>query len=67
MDELKHKVAMPKDFRLFVTKENFAIFGESTRRGHITQNCYDSIKQTDIRLPEWFQETTGEHVTLGQL
>jgi hypothetical protein len=67
MDKLKHKVAMPKDLRLFVTKENFAVFGESTRRGLITQNCYDSIRQTDIPIPEWFRETTGEHVTLGVL
>lgn len=67
MDKLKHNVSMPKDFRLFVTKDNFAIFGESTRRGRITQNCYESITKTNISLPEWFRETTGEYVTLGQL
>jgi hypothetical protein len=67
MDKLKHKVSMPKDIRLFVTKENFAVFGESTRRGQITQNCYDSIIKTGIPVPEWFQNTTGEHVTLGVL
>ena len=40
---------------------------ESTRGGAITQNCYDSITQTNIELPDWFRETTGEHVTLGVL
>jgi hypothetical protein len=67
MDKLKHEVVMPRHFRLFVTKNNFAVFGESTRRGKITQNCYESISATGRRLPEWFQETTGEFVTLGQL
>jgi hypothetical protein len=67
MDKLKHQVVKPRDYRLFVTKENFAVFGESTRRGAITQNCYDSMVATDISLPEWFRQTTGEHVTLGVL
>jgi hypothetical protein len=67
MDKLKHEIVMPRDFRLFVTKENFAIFGESTRRGLITQNCYESITQTQIELPEWFQIPNGENVTLGVL
>ena len=67
MDQLKHKVVMPRAFRLFVTRENFAVFGESTRRGRITQNCYDSISATGRPLPEWFQQTTGEFVTLGEL
>jgi hypothetical protein len=67
MDKLKHQVNKPREYRLFVTKENFAVFGESTRRGAITQNCYDSIVTTNISLPEWFQQTTGEHVTLGVL
>ncbi len=67
MDKLKHEIVKPREYRLFVTKENFAVFGESTRRGAITQNCYDSITQTNIELPDWFREATGEHVTLGVL
>ena len=67
MDRLKHEVPMPRSFRLFVTRENFAVFGESTRRGRITQNCYDNIRQSGVALPDWFQETTGEFVTLGRL
>ena len=67
MDKLKHEVTKLPEHRLFVTQENFAMFGESTRRGVITQNCYDSIKDTDIELPDWFSQTTGEYVTLGKL
>jgi hypothetical protein len=50
-----------------VTEKNFAVFGESTRRGDITQNCYESIVEAGIELPEWFQRPTGEYVTLGKL
>jgi hypothetical protein len=67
MDKLKHDVPMPRDFRLFVTKENYAVFGESTRRGKITQNCYDSMRANGIDLPEWFRATTGEEVLIGTL
>jgi hypothetical protein len=52
---------------LFVTKENFAVFGESTQRGVVTQNCYESMLASGIKLPEWFQHPNGEYVTLGKL
>jgi hypothetical protein len=67
MDKLKHAVPKLADHQLFVTKDNFAVFGESTRRGLITDNCYDSIVKTNIALPEWFRESNGERVTLGIL
>jgi len=53
--------------RLFVIKENFAVFGESTQRGVITQNCYESMLASGIKLPEWFQHPNGEYITLGKL
>ena len=67
MDELKNDVSKLPEHRLFVTKENFAVFGESTRRGVITQNCYESMVEAGINLPEWFRHPDGEHVTLGKL
>lgn len=67
MDQLKDDVVKLPEHRLFVTKENFAIFGESTNRGAITQNCYESIVATDIALPDWFRRPNGEYVTLGKL
>lgn len=67
MDKLKHEVVKLPEHRLFVTKENFAVFGESTRRGAITQNCYESIVKTNIELPEWFRQPNGERVILGML
>jgi hypothetical protein len=67
MDELKNDVPKVSEHRLFVTKENFAVFGESTRRGIITQNCYESMIAAGIELPEWFRHPDGEYVTLGKL
>ncbi len=67
MDKLKDDVEKLTEQRLFVTKENFAIFGESTNRGSITQNCYESIRRTNIELPDWFQNPNGKYVTLGKL
>ena len=67
MDELKHDIGKPDEFRLFVTRNNFAVFGESTQRGLITRNCLDSIRQTNIELPEWFRRSNGQRVTMGEL
>jgi hypothetical protein len=67
MDDLKNDVPKLPEHRLFVTKENFAVFGESTRRGVITQNCYESMVAAGIELPEWFRHPDGEYVTLGKL
>src|SRR2546423_8956058 len=67
LDELKDQIPKPDEYHLFVTEQNFAVFGESTKRGVITGNCLESIRQTDIELPEWFQRSTGEWVTMGKL
>lgn len=67
MDKLKDEVPKLSEHRLYVTKENFAVFGESTNRGAITQNCYESISRSGIELPEWFRVPNGKYVTLGKL
>jgi hypothetical protein len=67
MDGFREEIVKLADHRLFVTKKNFAVFGESTQQGVITQNCYESIIRTDIELPDWFRRPTGEYVTLGKL
>lgn len=67
MDDLKNDIPKPREHRLFVTKENLAVFGESTHHGAITQNCYESIAATDIALPQWFQQPNGERIIMGKL
>jgi hypothetical protein len=67
MDDLKDQIAKPADFRLLVTEKNFAIFGESTNKGTITRNCYESILKTHIQLPKWFQHPNQFYVLMGEL
>ena len=67
MDELKDKIPKLPEHRLFVTEKNFAVFGESTHRGAITQNCNESITASGIELPEWFRQPNGEHIIMGKL
>jgi hypothetical protein len=67
LDGLKNRIEKPEDYRLFVTQQNFAVFGESTKRGAITRNCLESIAHTDIELPEWFRHSNGERITMGEL
>jgi hypothetical protein len=67
MDESKNEIPKPDELRLFVTNENYAVFGESTQRGVITENCYRSIKVTGFELPDWFQRHNGNYVTMGEL
>jgi len=67
MDHFKDDIPKPQDLRLYVTMENFAVFGESTHKGTINQNCYESIVQTNIQLPKWFQRHNGKVVINGKL
>jgi hypothetical protein len=67
MDHLLGKIPKPAELRLFVTANNFAVFGESTHKGAINQNCYESIRKTDIELPKWFRRPNGKHVIIGKL
>jgi hypothetical protein len=67
MDEFKDKIPKLPEHRLFVSEKNFAVFGESTHRGAITQNCYESITASGIELPEWFRQPNGERIIMGTL
>jgi hypothetical protein len=67
MDQLKDEVPKLPEHRLFVTMENFAVFGESTHKGTLNQNCYESIRKTDIALPKWFRRPNGKYVIIGKL
>ena len=67
MDPLKDAMPKPAGFRLFVTEANYAVFGESTHRGRITDNCLASLKETGVAVPEWFQQSNGESIIVGEL
>jgi hypothetical protein len=67
MDTLKDDIVKLADHRLFVTKENFAVFGESTRHGRLTRNCYESIRNTSIALPQKYRRPSRKRITMGKL
>jgi hypothetical protein len=66
MDALYRKVNLPADHRLFVTEKNYAVFGEGTRSGQVTKNCYLSIQEKGLDLPEHFSVIDKE-IVLGDL
>jgi hypothetical protein len=67
MDSLKDAIPKPADLRLYVTETNFAVFGESTHKGTINQNCYESVLKNGLPLPKWFSQPNGKHVINGKL
>jgi hypothetical protein len=67
MNPFENNVIKPDEFHLFVTKENHAVFGESTSRGAITPNCYESMMSKGLTLPETFREPSGKPKILGKL
>jgi len=67
MDDMKFDVPKLPEHRLYVTESNYAVFGESTIEGVITQNCHDSIVANGLALPDWFAKSNGRSVTMGTL
>lgn len=66
MDHLKDRIEKPVDHRLFVTDHSLAIYGESTLRGVLTQNCYQSLLDSGMPLPEWYSGETERESFLGR-
>ncbi len=52
MDGLLERAVKPESYRLFVTRRNLGIYGESTTRGLLTLNCHESIIANGLTLPE---------------
>lgn len=64
MDSLKEQVEKPNSHQLYVTIDNLATFGESTCRGVITKNCFNSMKANNITIPSWVSKTTRREVII---
>lgn len=54
MDKLKFDVGLPEKHDIYVTNKNYAVLGESTRRGKLTQNCISSLRDYNISIPDDF-------------
>lgn len=66
MDGLKDAALKPPEHRLFVSRENRAVFGESTSRGLLTSNCAESIREAGLEFPAWFTGETAETRIMGR-
>lgn len=67
MDELKYQIEKPARHRLFVASRNMAVFGESASRGVLTENCYRSILDAGLALPEWHTGNTAKAKIKGKV
>ena len=65
MDSLKDNLDKPNHHRIWVTRNNFAVFGESTSHGVITANCETSMKQLGMNVSEWVSEEKKVTITMG--
>lgn len=66
MDTLIKSIQKPQNHRLFVTKKNFAIYGESASRGMLTKNCYQSLVKENVFIPLKRNNHNGRKQILGQ-
>jgi len=67
MDKLKNKVKKPSDHHLFVTLTNHAVFGESSSYGLMTANCYRSIVDKKMNIPDFFEVNHEKSIVIGIL
>lgn len=67
MDRYRNRTRKPNSHRLFVTKENHAVFGESAFRGVLTKNCKKSMLRNGISLPSWANCVTKKEIVMGSL
>ena len=66
MDRIKSCFKLPESDRLFVTRRNMCVFGESTARGRITGNCYQSMTDNDMRVPENMTVDEDLNIVIGE-
>jgi hypothetical protein len=66
MDGFKKELCPPAEWQLYVAAENLVVFGESTSRGKITQNCVESFERFGLAVPEDF-EPSERSIVIGSL
>lgn len=66
MDKLKKNIAKPASHRIFVSRQNLAVFGESADRGIVTRSCYKSLLKNNLAVPEWCSQVT-DGIVMGTL
>jgi len=65
MDGFKDGLDLPESHKIFVTEKNHAVFGESTSRGELTENCYKSILKSRLELPQ--MPSSNKNILIGKI
>jgi len=66
MDTFIKSLELPDNQKLYVSEANHVVFGESTTRGKITQNCAESIRKKGWRFPDQFQ-VSEKSIVIGEI
>lgn len=66
MDLLKDKIECPKHIQNLVSDKSLMLFGESTSRGKITKNCYNSLYKNNIIAPSQRISESNINIYLGK-
>ena len=66
MDGFAAQRAKPQSHRIYVSRENLAVFGESTSRGVVTLNCHRSMLDNGLPPPSWAVSTTAREIVMGE-
>jgi hypothetical protein len=54
---LLNNAILPKDFKLYVSSNSHALYGESSSRGEISRNCFESMKNYKLNVPSEMKVT----------
>ena len=66
MDHFINGLPIDDDIKLYVSKKNHVVFGESTERGKVTKSIVASLKKYNLKLPEEL-EISNRSITIGQI
>ncbi len=55
MDYIIDNLKLPSTYKLYSSHTSLMILGESTNRGKITKNCYESLRINGFEIPEGFE------------
>lgn len=67
MDGFKDSLIKPSTHKLFVSETNYAVFGESTSYGVITENCLQSLQRKGYKIPEWHLSHSAPAIKIGNI
>lgn len=66
MDEIIMSIIKPMSHHMYVSMQNLAIYGESTSRGILTRNCYNSLVENGFNIPAWSKEIASYDIIIGK-